>query len=211
MKELLIILALGELIFIFYLLSRNKKSKSALESKLNFLLNITCAQELVAENALSFKRMEKTSSKNIIELKDYIKSCYERTISRWNLNRFGEHILNLSQLTDDYKKEILLSLLKTSVEKIEPEKLAEIYISYISSMPICYCQSETIIIEHGRGLILRSVLKDGNPSDRVRLFIEKLSNGVEYLAREKLDCSEDLKVIINAEFIRVQEILKFKS
>lgn len=203
---LLIIVALAELAFIVYLLITHAKKKVEQRKEFTFLLGISHPSVITVEDFLSSDRIKQTPFSIMEYLEKQIEVAYDRIIVNRQLFKFGELILDIDKLTEDNKKELLLSQLKASVHRVSPVKLAEIMVSYISSLQVGW--DSGLVIEKGRELILWSITKDGNASNRVKIFQENLSKGVDALLTLRTDLNDNLKIIIKAELIKIQETLK---
>jgi hypothetical protein len=206
--SLLIVICLVELALIIYLLIRSTKQKSFLRKEYNFLSALTDPNSYRFMEALSFELLKTTPSDIISGLTHRIELCYNKLIMEWSLYRFGEYVVELEKLSEP-KRVLLTRLLKEATHRLDPVALVQIVTRHISSIPKAnYNRPESDMIECGKEMIVRSILKNGTASSRVEIFQKELKNSVDLLLNDKNNFDEEERVLMNAYFINIKQTLE---
>ena len=205
--SLLIVICLAELGLIIYLLIRSIKQKSFLRKEYNFLSALTDPNSYRVMEALSFELLKSTPADIISGLTHRIELCYNKLIIEWSLHRFGEYVVELEKLSEP-KRVLLTRLLKEATHRLDPVVLVQIVTRHISSIPKAnYDRNESDMIERGKEMIIKSILKNGTSSSRIDIFQKELKNSVGLLLNDQNNFDEEERILMNAYFISIKQIL----
>ncbi|MFZ2310081.1 MAG: hypothetical protein WAW11_00875 [Patescibacteria group bacterium] len=201
MENGIIMIAEGIIIIALVIFHRNQDKFN--KAKLGLLFKLTSPEQSTRFYSLDIERLQKEKFNVINQLGGNLKWCLKERINDWSLFNLGRYDLDIDQIKNEKKRQIIKFWFIDALGDIPAKKFAEIFTKNIEQNLRVDNSSYYKHIERGKELIFSAITGRGLASS----FYSELSAGIELILKRP-DLTEDEKIIISAELINAKKIVK---
>lgn len=173
------------------------------KAKLSLLFKLTSPEQSTRFYFLDIERLQEEKFKVINQLGGSLKWCLKERINDWSLFNLGRYDLEIDQIKNEDKRQIIKFWFIDALGDIPAKKFAEMFIKNIEQNLRVDISSYYKSIERGKELIFSAI----NGRNLASSFYPELSAGIELLLKRP-DLVENDKIIISAELINIKKIVK---
>jgi len=176
------------------------------KAKLRFILKLTSPEQSTRFYFLDTERLQEEKLNVINQLGINLKCCLKEKFNDSSLDHLGRYDLDIDQIKNEKKRQIIKFWLIEALGEIPAKKFAEMFIKNIEQNLRADNHAHHRNIARGKELIFSAI--DGR--NLANSFYPELSIGIKLLLKRP-NLIEEEKIIITAELINVEKIVKLQN